>query len=125
MASIPRKAEPVPAMPPLRGALRDQQAAIPVMQPDDHLVVPELPPGWMPLDDVPRNRAIFLACNPPPGHHGVLAYWRTTRVKVNGKRGWQVASYWASVLNARRLDFEPNAWREAAPGLHKQAEAAE
>lgn len=121
-----RRPDPVPAMPPLRGAarmpppeqaapLQETDIAAPSITPVPPAEAERLPPGWRAMDDVPTNRSIFLSADPVIDPNGTLAYWRTTREKVWKVRGWQVRSYWASVLNRREVGFTPAAWREAMP----------
>lgn len=122
-----RRPDPVPAMPPLRGAPRmavTQEEASPPQELDlaalPDLAVPlaetqQLPPGWHGMASAPTNRSLYLSDDPVIDPNGTLAYWRTTRVKVWQVRGWQVRSYWAAVLNRRAVGFVPVAWREAMP----------
>ena len=75
------------------------------------------PPSlWGSVWLAPTNRSIYLTDAPETDAEGVLSYWRTSRVKLRGERGWAPVSYWASMLTRRRLDFEPTGWREAAGG---------
>lgn len=84
-----------------------------VEQPADDLVEPD-PYRWQSMDVAPKNRAIYLTDGPgQPEDHAVLCYWRHTRARTK-LREWQKLEYWACVLNNRRVEFEPMAWREAS-----------
>jgi hypothetical protein len=67
--------------------------------------------GYQDMDGAPKGRPVYLAAD--PDDPGVLAFWRTTRRKVNGKIGWREVSFWAEVLTKREIDFEPLCWRES------------
>lgn len=80
--------------------------------------VPPMPPvplawDWREMETAPRDRPIYMTSDPDADRDGVLAYWRRTRVKLRGHKGWQPAEYWAQVLNHRPLEAEPFCWREA------------
>ena len=65
----------------------------------------------------PIDRPVFLTGDPETDAFGLLAIWRTTRRKVEGFKGWQKTSYWASVLTRKQVEFEPTHWREASEVL--------
>lgn len=69
--------------------------------------------GWRLMATAPQNRSIYLTPDPENDTAGLLSFWRTTRHKVSGVRGWQVRSFWASVLSRREVEFDPAGWREA------------
>lgn len=69
--------------------------------------------GWNYIDTAPTERAVFLTADPSLDESGILAEWRTTRMKELGKKGWQKKSFWSSVLTRRPIDFDPFFWREA------------
>jgi hypothetical protein len=68
--------------------------------------------GWYPIKHAPKNRPVYMTVDPEKDQDGTLAYWRTTREKHQGRKGWHPHSFWASVLTRRALDFEPLWWRE-------------
>ena len=72
-------------------------------------------PVWnMDMEEAPRDRtSIFVTADPAHDPYGVLAFWRTTRHRVQPRRQWIVSAEWASVLTSRALAFEPVAWRSA------------
>ena len=73
----------------------------------------EVWPGWFDMASAPRERPIYLTADPEADADGTLAHWRRSREKRNGEKGWHPLEYWASVLNNRRLEFDPVAWRES------------
>jgi hypothetical protein len=77
------------------------------------------------MEFAPTNRAIWLLADFEDG--GTLCYWRTTREKVQGLKGWHPISYWAESLSRQRIKFEPVGWRESLNGaaLEAYANAAE
>ena len=76
--------------------------------------VPQKESPWHPMDSAPKNRAIFLTHDPHVEDADVLCYWRRSRIKVSGVRGWQPHEYWALSMTNREIEFKPVAWREAA-----------
>lgn len=75
---------------------------------------PTDPYRWQPMADAPKNRAIYLTADAAAADpDAVLCYWRHTRTRTK-LREWQKIEYWACVLNNRRAEFEPAAWREAS-----------
>lgn len=108
------------------------------IKPDSDLI-DETPPGgppiesppsasvaswWQDMSDPPTDRPVFLTADPETDTAGTLAYWRTTRVKVQGHKGWQPRSFWAAVLTRRELEFAPVGWREAMPVVPVAEDAA-
>lgn len=94
---------------------------------------PSLPPAtvlhaggieWQLMDSAPKDRPIYTSADPDSGID-VLTYWRISRVKENGKTGWQRREYWASVLTNRALDAEPFCWRESNTALANRAAGGE
>lgn len=69
---------------------------------------------WRDMTSAPKTRSIFVTSDPET--EGVLACWRTTRIKVSGQKGWQTVSFWSAVLTRRALDFVPTYWRESITG---------
>ena len=93
---------------------------LPLPAPPDPPVLAAPPPGlpaldWdIDMDAAPRDRSsVYLTADPDSEDAGVLGYWRTTRQKANGVRGWVTVSYWAATLTNRPLEFAPEAWRWA------------
>jgi len=70
-------------------------------------------PYWRAMDDAPRTRPIYTTVDPERDPDGTLTYWRTTREKINGHKGWKPLAYWAAVLSRQKLGFEPAGWRES------------
>lgn len=68
---------------------------------------------WAAMVDAPKDRPIYMTSDPKVDRDGTLTWWRTTRVKQTGIRGWQNISFWASVLTSRKLEFDPAWWRES------------
>lgn len=85
---------------------------------------PVLADDWRDMSEAPTNRAIRITRDPTEDPSGVLSFWRTTREKISGRKGWHTKSFWASVLTKRQLDFEPYCWREAVPGAALDAARA-
>lgn len=111
-------AEPTPPYQKLESLLplpADQPDADATERPNPEPEPIELPPGWHPMAEAPKTRPVWLS-DDPASYTGVLAFWRTTRVKALGKIGWQQRSYWAQALNRREIEFEPVAWREMNGG---------
>jgi len=79
---------------------------------------------WQLMDTAPKDRPIYTSADPDSGID-VLTYWRISRVKENGKTGWQRREYWASVLTNRALDAEPFCWRESNTALANRAVGGE
>lgn len=75
-----------------------------------------LPEGWSAMDDAPRNHPIMLTPDPVAEPIGWLCFWRTTRVKELGRKGWRPVSFWAFVLTRQPVEFDPACWRKAMPG---------
>jgi hypothetical protein len=74
------------------------------------------------MEFAPHNRPIFLLESFED--QGTLSYWRTTRVRIKGKAGWEMVCYWASSLTKRKLEFEPVGWRESVFGAALEAAQA-
>jgi hypothetical protein len=74
-----------------------------------------------PIDDIqdmefaPKKRQIWLLRSFE--EEGMLGYWRTSREKIQGLKGWHPYSFWASTLTGRKIDFEPVGWRESLSGV--------
>ena len=108
MASKPQPFQPAP-----HAAGAPQPAPF---QPATPVVELPRPPGngWMLLDDaVDKDKPLYLTADPSRDAEGILAEWYRTRVKIDGKKGWQPTAHWRSVLTRRKLDFVPFWWREA------------
>jgi hypothetical protein len=80
-------------------------------EPEDE--APPITTGWRDMAGVPMDRPVYLTADPVDDPAGTLSYWRTTRQKINGRRGWHTRSFWAAVLSRRPLEFEPQCWRES------------
>ena len=74
---------------------------------------PQPDPYWRDMQDAPRNRPIYTTADPERDADGTLTYWRETREKINGHKGWIPIAYWAAVLSRQKLGFEPAGWRES------------
>ena len=72
--------------------------------------------GWQLMEAAPRDRPIWITADPDSGAE-TLAYWRRSRIKINGVKGWHLREYWASVLTNRAIDFDPFCWRESNTAL--------
>lgn len=94
--------------PPFVAAMPDAPPPVAVVIPDD----------WQDMP-APLNRSIFLTAD--PSDSGLLCFWRTTREKRKGLKGWEARSFWAGVLSKREIEFEPYCWREAVPGAAVRA----
>ena len=105
------------------GTLLDPEQPEPDPEPEPD-PQPDLGAEWNDMSEAPINRAIFITADPTDDPSGVLSYWRTTREKISGRKGWHTKSYWAAVLTKRALDFEPYCWREAVPGIALEAAKA-
>ena len=106
MEFVPAEDE-APRLPVSEAALRLGYEAVGAAAPPD-----STPAGWNPIAEAPKNRPVYMTVDPEKDQDGTLAYWRTTREKHQGRKGWHPHSFWASVLTRRALDFEPLWWRE-------------
>ena len=94
-------------------AATEEPQTIDMAVPGDPASFGPSPLRWRSIDTAPMDRPIYTTADPEIDPDGTLTYWRRSREKIIGVKGWRRIEYWASVLTNRALEFEPAMWRES------------